>query len=134
MNLMLWQLEIHEKSNVEHINEDTQCKICSCTPSLKLKACFHVQIKSVLQKLFFYQIHAKKHLKSFGIWESHSLFSFLMFPKILLLYFDSIKSKFQKYQLLILSKACYVQQFFLFKSQKKLYIIYNYINKTKYIK
>ena len=47
------------KITVEHINEDTQCKICGCTQPLKLKACFHVQIKLVFRKLFFYQVHAK---------------------------------------------------------------------------
>ena len=47
MNHVLRKLEIHAKSIVEHTNEDTQCKIYGCTQSLKLKACFHVQIKSV---------------------------------------------------------------------------------------
>jgi len=47
MHHMLLQLEIHAKSTIEHIGEDTQCKICGCTHSLKFKACFHVEIKLV---------------------------------------------------------------------------------------
>jgi len=59
MNHMLWQLEIHAKPITEHIHVDTQYKLCGHTQSLKLRVCFHIQIKSVLRRLFFYQVHAK---------------------------------------------------------------------------
>ena len=90
MNHMLWQLEIHAQSIVAHIHADTQYIKFVVTQSLRLRVCFHIQIKPVFQQLFFYQVHAK-HPSPFGIQESPSLFSpsrYTFFQKPLLLSFD----------------------------------------------
>ena len=84
MNHMLWQLEIHAKPIIEHMHEDTHYKICGHTKSLKLRACFHIQIKSA-----FWCKSMQKHLSPFGIWESPSLFlSLIFFSKTLFSCFD----------------------------------------------
>jgi len=59
INHMLWQLEIHAKSIIEHINEDTQYKIFGCTQSLKLKACFPCSNQISVLKVFFLSIPCK---------------------------------------------------------------------------
>jgi len=58
---------------------------------------FHVQIKINVLKVVLYQVHAKKkHLNSFGIWESLHCFSSSMFPKITLLCFNPIPKQVSK--------------------------------------
>ena len=129
MNNMLWQLEIYAKSIVEHINEDTQCKICGCTQSLKLKACFHIEIKSVFRKLFFYQVHAKiSDFIWFFLEKSFMVFHSQMFSKETLLLCSNPKISFKHTGCWLFPKHVMFTKKFLFKSQKKV-IIYNYTNR-----
>ena len=133
MNHMLWQLEIHAKSIVEHINEDTQCKICGCTQSLKLKACFHVQIKSMFWKLFFYQVHAKKYEFIWYLGRPFIIFILNVSKNIFLRVLDQSQVSFKNTSCWFFPKHVMSKIFFLFKSQKELYIIYNYTNIKKNI-
>ena len=134
MSHMLWQLEIHAKSLVEHIIEDTQCKIHGCTQSLKLKAYFHVQIKLVFWKLFFIK-SIQKHLNSFGyLGKPFIVFHSQCFQKSLCCVLIQSKVSFKNTGCWFFPKHVMSKKNFLFKSQNKLFIIYDYTNLTKYIK
>ena len=84
MNHMLWQLEIHAKSIVENILRTLNIKFV-VTQSLRLRVCFHFQIKLVFQQLFFYHSSCKTFE---SIWYSGK--SFIIFtPKIHIFFFKN---------------------------------------------
>jgi len=108
-----------------------QCQIYGCTQPLKLKACFYVQIKLVFWKLFFIK-SMQKLLNSFGIWESHSLFFILNVSKNhFVVFWSNSKASFKITGCWFFPKHVMSKKNFLFKSQKELYIFYNYANRTK---